>query len=200
MEFLNFDPATKNLSVVEGSTQDWSEQDQTDYAYEVENLNTLSKQLVGFNGDIPPPGNQINGNLSKQIDKLRETAIRDAKLGKHTEALKLLSMALEMALRRPLWESVQFQMGQIVGILNDRCDLYIKTNQWANAYADTHILTTLQPGEWSNFYRKALCLRKIENYHEAKALLATALELGKNNTSAVVKVNQEISSIDALLA
>lgn len=200
MECLSFDPVTKNLTVTPNSLDSWDEQDRKDYTHEVESLNLLAKQLVATNADVPPPGNQINGNLTKQVDKLRETATRESKQGKDLEALKLLTMALDMSLRRAVWESVQYQITQVVVILNDRCDLYIKLNKWAEAYADAHILTTVQPVEWSNFYRKARCLRRIEQYSEAKALLATALELGKNNAKAQAKINDEIKALDELTA
>ena len=200
MDFLNFDPVTKNLSVNLESVADWPEQDKTDYSHEVETLNLLAKQLVGTNSDVPPPSNQLNGNLTKQVEKMRDTGIKEMKLGKHTEAIKLLSMALEMALKRSLWESVQYQITQIVTILDARCDVYIKLNKWADAYADAHILTTIQPTEWNNFYRKARCLRRIARYSEAKSNLATAQELCKTSAAATAKVNEEISSIDALSA
>lgn len=198
MEYLKFDPATKVISVDQDSVAYWSEQDVKDYSHEVNTLNALAKQLVATNADVPPPPNQITENLSKQVTKLRDTALKEAKQGKDAEAIKLLTMALDMALRRPVWEAVQYQTTQIVVLLSDRCNVFIKLNKWADAYADAHILTTLQPAEWSNYFRKARCLRRIEKYGEAKALLATALELGKNDAGALIKVNEEINDLNSL--
>lgn len=200
MSTLTFDPVTKNFTVTPGSTDAWDDNESAEYAREVDQLNLLAKQLVATTADVPPPGNQISGNLTKQVDKLRETAARESKQGKHAEALKLLTMALDMALRRALWESVQYQISQIVIILSDRCDAFIKLNKWADAYGDAHILTTIQPNEWSNFYRKARCLRRIEQYGEARANLNTALEFAKNDRKAAQKVNEEIKALDDLTA
>ncbi|KAF5093504.1 hypothetical protein D0Z03_002385 [Geotrichum reessii] len=199
MDALVFDPVTKNFSVNEAAIADWSKKDQDEYAFEVETLQLLSKQLVGSTTDVPPPSNQINTNLSKQVEKMRETGLRESKADKNPEAIRLLSMALEMALKRSLWESSQFQMTQVAMILDSRCDVYIKLNKWAEAFADVQLLATLQPNEWSNFYRKARCLRRIERYAEARANLNTAAELSKNNAAAAAKVKEEMDSISTFL-
>ena len=199
MDALVFDPVTKNFSVNEAAIADWSKNDQEDYAFEVESLQVLSKQLVASTTDVPPPSNQINSNLSKQVEKMRETGLRESKAGKDLEAARLLSMALEMALKRPLWEASQYQMSQVAAILDSRCDVYIKLNKWAEAFADVQLLATLQPNEWSNFYRKARCLRRIEKYAEARACLTTAAELSKNNPAAAAKVKDEIEAISSFL-
>src|SRR5690242_18298992 len=72
--------------------------------YDFKPLNTLHQSLIPIKGNIPPP-HYINHNLSERINKLKNEGNNYYKSKNYSEAIKLYSSAIELALQRPSWES-----------------------------------------------------------------------------------------------
>jgi translocation protein SEC72 len=71
---------------------------------ELQSLNELHKTLLTLESPIPPPPVPVNPKRSAQITKLRESGNTAFRQGKHGDAIKLYTLGLDMALKRPLWE------------------------------------------------------------------------------------------------
>lgn len=198
MELITLDPVTKQLSVPESALSQFSAADQSDLKTEVEQLQLLFSQLVTANVNIPAAPNQLNGVLLKQVDKMRDSALRELKAGRVVEAARQFGLALDMALRRPGWEGSQHQIQMVASLLDSRCQAYVEANMWPEAFGDASVLVNIQPTEWKHWYRKGLCLRKVKRYTEALGCLRSAAEMAAKDQQASVKINNEIESIEDL--
>uniref|UniRef100_A0A060T5R7 ARAD1B06072p n=1 Tax=Blastobotrys adeninivorans TaxID=409370 RepID=A0A060T5R7_BLAAD len=188
------DPSSKRVSVDDSFYEGLPEEEAKDLSLKLEQLNTLHRALVGVNGDVPPPSDQISGPLTTQVNKLRESGIQSLRQNKNAEAVKHLSLAIEMSLRRNPWEATKFLIDELAKSMGPRADAYIAQNMWPEAYNDAAMLTLLAPLDAKNHYRKGRCLQSVQKYSEAKASYAAGLSLSPMDS----ELKQALAEVSAL--
>ncbi|CAG8504395.1 13310_t:CDS:1 [Racocetra fulgida] len=136
-------------------------------------LNALHKSLLQINGDIPPP-NAINQKLANQINSLREEGNKYYKAQNYPEAIKLYSLAIEMAFQRPVWEPCELTRRDVSTCLINRAAAHMAINSWLNAYIDAEWGIRIKPDYVKGYFRKGKALMEMKRYDEA----VQAFEIG----------------------
>lgn len=177
----HMDPTTKKVALDATAFVDEESRVQAEQAVAL--VNRLMADLVVSGRDQPPPPKQnVSTNISVASNKLIANGILMIQQNKPAEATKVFSTALEMILRRPLWEPTPLTIEEVTKVLAPRCDAYIASQQWEDAYADASMLQILQPADAANFYRKAVTLLSASKVKEARELLVTALSIAPGNS------------------
>lgn len=158
-----------------------SEEDREQANGTVALVNRLLEDLTNHNGEYPPPPTVITKNISIGASKIANNGVKALLQQKPHEAVKLLSTALEMVLRRPLWEQTIVVLEEIASCLMPRCDAYVSLKQWADAYADASLLMLIKPQDPMNHYRKGMILISAGRRSEARDFLSTAVRMAPSN-------------------
>lgn len=170
--------SNNTVSLDPASTEGLSKRELADAQATVDLVNRLASDLGSIKGDFPKPGQQT-AKISSQVQSQIKSGIDALTRGKSNpdEAITLFSKALETALRRPLWENMQLSLSDVCLCLGPRCDAYIASGRWADAYADACMLMVLNAGDPKAYYRKGLCLLNAHKKAEARILLEQAVSL-----------------------
>lgn len=180
MADLEYNESTKKVSFSENSLARLSEEDRRSAEETASLINVIMTNLVNHQGENPPL-EAFTPNISVSASKLAKSGIEALQKNKPQDAVKLLSTALEMVLRRPIWESTIRFLEEVSQCLMPRCDAYVALKQWADAYADASLLMLMKPQDHLNYYRKGMILVSAGRIEEAQNLLKTALSLSPNN-------------------
>ncbi|CAN6671850.1 translocation protein Sec72p [Trichomonascus vanleenenianus] len=191
---VSIDPSTKALKVDESYYNELTEEQSQELHTAVDKLYSLSRSMLNLNNELPPAPNHISQPLSVQVAKLRDSGASALKKGKPDEAIKLLTMAIEMALKRPPWESTAFTINEVCSCIDPRADAYMAVNQWPEAYSDTAMLSLLKPTDPKNYYRKGRCLQAIQKYAEAKSVFSSGLLLAPDNAELKAALDEMVST------
>ncbi|CAG8625864.1 6907_t:CDS:2 [Ambispora leptoticha] len=139
-------------------------------------LNQLSKNLKAINGRIPA-SNAANPNLSTQINRLKDEGNKNFHAQNYAEAIRLYSLAVDMAFQRPVWESYIVAKEEISLCLCNRAAAYIANGAWVDAYVDTVAVVKIRR-EWSKgHFRMGKALVGLKRYDEAIDAFNLGLEL-----------------------
>lgn len=160
---LVIDPSTKIISTTSPNPSN----DLSDALSRVNNTHRSLQQIDPPNLLAPPPPQPpfVNPKRSQQIQKLREaaqTAMKkqssqsisepDASSAPQSEAVKLYTLALDMALQRPPWEPQQLLREELAAIYTSRAAAYGSIRAWADAYTDCRLSLEAKrqgnPGAW----------------------------------------------------
>lgn len=192
---ISYNPETKSITVDESIYSELDQEQTDDLNAQVNQLNSLNNFMNNLNAPVPPPSNNITQQVTTQVDKMRQTGINAHNNKKPSEAVKYLTLAIEMALKRPTWEATQYMIEEISKSLGPRADAYMAQNLWPDAYTDSALLCLLKPMDAKNHYRKGRCLQVVGKYHEARAAYATGLATNPNDSdlkAAMTEVNELI--------
>lgn len=192
MVAVEFNEATKKISLSQESLDGLLDEEQQNAQSTVDLVNRLMADLVAHNGEAPPPPNTRSQNISVAASKVATNGVAALKQGKPEEAVKLLSTALELVLRRPLWEPTMVLLEEVTLCLMPRCDAYVALKKWAEAYADASLLMIMRPNDPMNSYRKGMILLSAGRRSEARELLQAAARMAPGN--AVIETG--LKSID----
>ena len=136
------DPQTKAISLASDSHPK-----KNSLQSELEILNrthrSLQQNLEGGQ-QTPPPPVPVKKNRTDQINKLKESASAAAKKGGggdgpgsvNTEAIKLYTLALDMAYGRPGWEPAGLLREELAQLYNLRSAAYSSGRLYADAWID----------------------------------------------------------------
>lgn len=136
---VHIDAATKQVSAAS------SDQAVQDALALVNELHTQFKSLETPN-NIPPPPLPVNPKRTAQINKLRESAGQAAKKGQHSDAARLLTVALDMASARPDWEPVGLKREELAACYLSRAAANAENREWVDAYRDAVCSTECKKG------------------------------------------------------
>lgn len=181
MVAVEYNEVTKKVCFPPEALSSLSEQDQAHATSTAELVNRLMNDLVNHNGELPPPPGVLTKNISVGASKIANNGVKALLQQKPQEAVKLLSTALEMVLRRPLWEPTVQVLEEVASCLMPRCDAYVSLKQWADAYADASLLMLMKPQDPMNHYRKGMILISAGRRSEARDFLATAARMAPTN-------------------
>lgn len=130
----------------------------------------------GFALEVPPPPPQsVNPARSKQIEVSKKQGNDAFKAGKWGEALKMYSMALDMAASRPPWEPSAMANDEMSVLLCNRSAAFLGAELYAEAYADAHACIELKKPWTKGYFRKARACIKLGKLKEAKEVIQAGL-------------------------
>lgn len=174
---IQVDPSTKAVS----TTTPTSKNTPTDPSLQTElaALNTLHRSMVGLDtpNSVPPPPLPVNPKRSQQIQKLRESGNQSLKRTNNTEAIKLYSLGIEMALGRPSWEPQGLVREEVAGLYANRAQAYIAQNEWADGAVDAEAsLEMKKPQNSKAWWRLGRCYLEMGRLEEARDVVGRGLE------------------------
>lgn len=183
---LTMDPATKAISAPHGSTNAL----QTELA----TLNALHRSLLSVDTPTgtPPPPVPVNPKRSAQIGKLRESGNAEFRKGNHGNAVRMYSLAIEMALGRPAWEPSGLVREEVSGLLSNRAQANMAQQNWAEGAVDAEASVEMKKvGNAKGWWRRGKCLLEMGRLEEAEAWVKQALEFEATEQD-LVQLKEEI--------
>ena len=150
---------------------------------EIDQLNVITQELINQGSDVPPvptPEN-FNKDLSKMVKKLYDGGVQAFKMGKFEDSVRQFSIGIEMIQRRPKLESFAGTIQELSKFLMSRCDDYLKTKQYLQAYNDVDLLLNMQMNAPDNFLRRGVANFFLGNYELARADYQRGLAFDENH-------------------
>ncbi|KAF2730388.1 hypothetical protein EJ04DRAFT_515309 [Polyplosphaeria fusca] len=188
---LQMDSATKAVSAT-GTTNKALDA-------ELQALNTLHRAILSADvpAGTPPPPIPVNPKRGAQITKLREAANTDFRKGNHTQAVRLYSLAIDMALGRPFWEPAGLVREEVSVLLAARAQAHMGMQEWAEAAVDAEASVEMRKvGNPKAWWRRGKCLVEMQRLEEAEAWVEHALEF-EGTEADLLKLKAEIEGLKA---
>jgi len=165
--------ATTNKVTKTSSTPNKSLQD------ELATLNTYHRQLVSLETPIPLPPVPVNPKRSQQIGKLRETGNEAFRKAKHQDAIKMYTLAIDMAKTRPGWEPAGLVREEIAALYANRAQAYMSMREWADGAVDAQASVEMRAvNNTKGWWRRSKCLVEMGRLEEAQEVVSKGLEFG----------------------
>lgn len=138
---------------------------------EIDQLNTLTTEIIGNGSDVPPHGTMENFNKdkSKMAKKLYEGGVQAFQQGRFADAVKQFSIGVELVSRREKFEAFQGSIQELSLFLMSRADSYLKTGEHLKAFNDADMLLGLMMCTPDNFLRRGVANYFLGNYEDARA-------------------------------
>ncbi|KAL3460850.1 hypothetical protein BJX64DRAFT_289978 [Aspergillus heterothallicus] len=176
------DPSSKaiSLSPSSGSSTTYTPSQTSALTTELSALNTLHRTLLTLDNpsQVPPPPLPINPKRSAQITKLRDTANTAFRKNNHTEAVRLYTFALEMAVSRPGWEPVTLARDELAGLYANRAQAHLALRDWVAGLVDARSSVESKPaGNAKAWWRGGRCLVEMGRWEEAKVFVGRGVEI-----------------------
>jgi translocation protein SEC72 len=168
---IQMDPQTKVLSVTGASN--------SALTAELVALNALHKSLLSVDTPTgtPPPPVPVNPKRSAQIGKLRESGNTEFRKGNHAAAIRMYSLAIEMALGRPSWEPSGLVREEVSGLLSNRAQANMALQNWGEGAVDAEASVEMKRvGNAKAWWRRGKCLLEMGRLEEAQTWVNQALE------------------------
>lgn len=184
---LRLDPATKVLSSTKKSDDQLNEI--------ITNINALHNQFKNLEtaNHAPPPPLPVNPKRTAQLTKLRESASQSVRKNDYSGAVRLLTLAIQMAADRPPWEPAGLVREELALCYMERANVHVLTRDWVEGFKDAECSTECKrgkqqgpqgqqlPGNPRAFTIGGKCLMEMGRWEEAVAWLERALELEGND-------------------
>ena len=170
---LQIDPQTKAISsaLPTASVKGLEE--------EIDQLNALSRSILKLEtpNSIPPPPVPVDPKRSAQIAKLRESGNTAFRKGEHDNAIRMYTLAIEMALTRHAWEPAGLVREEASGLYANRAQAYMAMQSWAEGAVDAESSTELKrAGNAKGWWRQGKCLLEMGRLEEARQAVTRGLE------------------------
>lgn len=174
---LHLNPTTKAISLTTPTT--YPPTQTASINSELQELNQLHRSLLNLDApNIPPPPLPVNPKRSAQITKLRDSANTAYRKSNYTEAVRLYSYSIEMALSRPSWEPVTLTRDELAGLFANRAQAYMSQQAWAEGLVDAKAsVDSKAVGNVKGWWRVGKCLAEMSRYAEAKEFLLNGIEV-----------------------
>lgn len=157
---------------------------------EVDQLNTLTSELIANGADVPAPPTPENFNkdMTKMIRKLYEGGVQAFKQGKFQESAKQFSIGIDMICRRHKFEAFQGTLQELSLFLMSRADAYLKTKNYLGAFNDADMLLGMMLCTPDNFLRRGVANYFLGNYEAARADYQRGLAFDENNERLITEL------------
>ncbi|CCF55917.1 hypothetical protein KAFR_0A04810 [Kazachstania africana CBS 2517] len=182
MSTVSYDSNTKLISLHNTTPSNNDENDGSMLQINISQINKLTKSLVASSNiqNLTPQPSQETGKL---IKNLFESGLKLTKEKKFQDALKNISLAIEMATRnRAPWEMFGMQLQELQFMLRNKIDLHLIQGHYVDALQDLDLLMNTNMLTVDVFIRRIDCLLKLGQLEEAKATADRALALHNNET------------------
>ncbi|QLL35016.1 hypothetical protein HG536_0H03920 [Torulaspora globosa] len=153
-----------------------------------ENLQTNVDQVNSLTAALIPETNpnftpQPHEDISKLVKNLFDSGLKNAKQNKFPEALKNVSLAIEMAQRkRAPWEAFAVQLQELQFMLRHKIDLLLVLGKYLDALQDLDMLLNTGLVQPEVFIRKTDALLKLGRLDQARIECERGLSLQPQNT------------------
>ncbi|KAF2637827.1 hypothetical protein P280DRAFT_97301 [Massarina eburnea CBS 473.64] len=167
---LEMDPSTKAVTATHSNSALDSE---------LAALNSLHRNLLaaGTHTGTPPPPVPVNPTRSAQISKLRESGNNEFRKGHHSQAVKLYTLAIDMALGRPSWEPSGLVREEVSGLLSNRAQANMAQQNWAEGAVDAEASVEMKKvANAKGWWRRGKCLLEMGRLEEAENWVKQGLE------------------------
>ncbi|KAJ8116750.1 hypothetical protein OPT61_g1882 [Boeremia exigua] len=125
----------------------------------------------------PPPPVPVNPKRSAQIGKLRESGNAEFRKGNFPAAVKIYTLAVDMALQRPHWEPSGLVREEVSGLLSNRAQANMAQQNWAEGLVDAEASVEMKKvGNAKAWWRRGKCLLEMGRLEEADQWVKQALE------------------------
>lgn len=180
-----YDPKSKTLSM-----PDQAAAVLPDLKLDLDQLNTLTAEVIGCGADVPPQPTQENFNkdMSKMIRKLYEGGVQAFKQGKFQESVRQFDIGIGMICKRQKFESFQGTLQELSLFLMSRADAQLKTKQYLQAFNDADMLLGIQMNTPDNFLRRGVANFFLGNYEAARADYQRGLAFDENNPRLITEL------------
>lgn len=144
-------------------------------------INKLAAAVIAESNPNFTP--QPNDEHSKLIKSMFESGLAQLKQQKMPEALKNITLAVELAQRsRAPYEAFGIQLQEIQFMMRHKIDLSLLTGRYLDALQDIEFLMNTGMAQSDVFIRKADALLKLRQFDEACICCERGLSLHPNET------------------
>ena len=180
-----YDPKSKTLSM-----PDQAAAVLPDLKLDLDQLNTLTAEVIGCGADVPPQPTQENFNkdMSKSIRTVRQGGPEAQKQGKLRESVSQFDIGIGMICKRQKFESFQGTLQELSLFLMSRADAQLKTKQYLQAFNDADMLLGIQMNTPDNFLRRGVANFFLGNYEAARADYQRGLAFDENNPRLITEL------------
>jgi len=168
---VSYSSATKSVS-----------SDSPSLTSDISALNALHKTLISTSSGleasgVPPPPTAVKPQRSAQIAKARDAGNNAQRAGKHAEAVRMYSLAIDMALARPMWEPAALTRDELCGLYANRAQAQMGQGKYAEGAVDAQCSVELRKvGNPKAWWRRGKCLVEMGRWEDAEALVKEAIE------------------------
>lgn len=143
-------------------------------------INKLTQDLIAESNPNFTP--KPRDDSTAMIKKLFENGLKQTKQQHFPEALKSISLAIEMAQRkRTPWEAFAIQLQELQFMVKNRIDLCLIQGKFMDALQDIELLQNTGVNTSDVFIRKTDALIKLKQYELAKVECERGLSLDPTN-------------------
>lgn len=178
---LHLDPTSKAISSTDSASAALQD--------ELNTLNTLHRTLLTVDAPngVPPPPVPVNPKRSAQVNKLREAGNTSFRKNQHADAIRMYSLAIEMALGRPAWEPAGLVREEVAGLYANRAQAHMALQHWAEGVVDAEAsVEAKKVGNAKAWWRRGKCLLEMGRLEEAREWVAQSLEFEANEQELVL--------------
>ncbi|KEQ76251.1 tetratricopeptide repeat domain-containing protein, partial [Aureobasidium namibiae CBS 147.97] len=147
---------------------------------ELDALNALHRSfLADLEGPlgIPPPPVPVNPKRSAQITKLKESGNASFKKGAYPDAVRMYGLAIDMAIKRPVWEPAGLVREELSQLYNNRAQAYMVQQMWPEAALDAFCSTELKKvANTKGWWRRTVALKEQGRLDEALDVVKEAVD------------------------
>ncbi|KDN53238.1 TPR-like protein [Tilletiaria anomala UBC 951] len=146
-------------------------------------LNALSRSLKALPPQIafPPPPNVVLPQRSMAVNKAREDGNAAFKKKDMVEAIKMYTLAVDVAASRPLWESNQIAREELAAVLANRSAALAAVEDWIGALCDADAVINLKKPWAKGYFRKGKALAGLGRFKEAKEAYEMGMQFDPDN-------------------
>lgn len=183
---VKYDPKNKSIILADDQSTDDKQLN-----LELDQLSTLTTELIGLNAPVPPKPTPetFNKDMSKMIKKLYEGGVQSFKQEKFLESAKQFTIAVEVINRRNKFEAFQGTLQELSLLLMSRADAYLKCKEYLKAFNDADMLIGMMMCTPDNFLRRGVANFFLGNYEDARADYQRGLAFDESNERLVTELN-----------
>lgn len=164
-------------------------------------LNALVRSLRALPPQVPfpPPPNVVPPQRSMAIGKAKDEGNVAYRKGDYAEAIKLFTLALDVAASRPLWESNQLARDEMALCLANRSAAFAQVGDWIGALCDAEACVKLKR-PWSKaHFRKGNALVGLGRPDEAREAYELGLQFDPKSVVRVDTLERSLRRTDSSL-
>lgn len=150
-------------------------------------LNALARSLSSLPPQIgvPPPPNVLAPQRSMAVNQAKEQGVAAFKKQQYAEAIKLFTLAIDVAASRPLWESAAVAREELAVCLANRSAAFAAVEDWVDSLADAEAVVKLKKSWTKGHFRRGNALRELKRDAEARQAYLMGLQWDPESTVSV---------------
>lgn len=155
-------------------------------------LNALIRSVRGLPPGVPfpPPPNVIPPQRSMAVNQAKEQGNTAFRNKDWAEAVKMYTLAIDVAASRPLWEANQVARDELSLCLANRSAAFASCQDWIGALCDAEAVTQLKKPWAKGHYRKGKALVGLERHREARQAFELGLQFDPDNNDLKQALNE----------